>query len=142
VKTEAKLIDHLVEETKKHWDKEEQPYLLSLVATDLRDEGVNYAAILKDERLKSFIKRIADQGAFKFVEHPSQRAKIGLIPNDKEFSFSADERGEEASDKSLPRAHGDQAVISFLRALSRLPDALLDEVVIPTKVLVKLLSRR
>lgn len=142
MKTEAKLIEHLVEQTKNHWEKAEQPYLLSLVATDLRDEGVDYVAILKDERLKSFIQRVADQGAFKFVEHPSQRAKIGLIPNDKEFSFDSDKKSEEASDKPRLRVHGDQAVTSFLHALSRLPDSLLDEVIIPTKVLVKLLSRR
>lgn len=142
---EQGLIAHLKQKTQERWDADEQPYLISLIASDLITIGEDYRTILGEERLKPFVKRVEEAGAFRVVEHPSQLAKVGLVPADKEFEFGVEEglaentQLRESTNRSNTR---EQAVVGFLKALSRLPDSALDEVVIPTKVLVRLLSKK
>ncbi|MDK2761938.1 MAG: hypothetical protein KYX64_11345 [Sphingopyxis sp.] len=141
---EEGLIEFLRQRAQERWDTDEKPYPLSLVSTELARQGVDYRTILSDERLKSFVKRIPESSGFKVVEHPLQRAKIGLIPSDQVFSFEDEQDDPSSAVASKTRAPTDreQVVISFLRALARLPDSTLDEVVIPTKVLVRLLTKK
>lgn len=139
--TEDGIIAFLKAQTRAHWDEAAQPYYLSRAASDLKEEGVSYKDILKEEKLKEFSKRSAGVNSFRFVEHPTQKAKVGLVPPDEAFEFEAD--AHEA--RSEPPAHGrpqGQLLLDFLHALSRLSAEELDAVVLPTRVLVKLAARK
>ena len=142
---EAGLVDFLAEQAQRQWDEDEQPYLLSLVATDLKLQQVDYRAILGDERLKAFIERTVKDGRYKLVAHPQQKAKVGIIPADKEFAFSPVVSSQTAAEIDVygerPSSR-EQVVLGFLRALARLPDSDLEGVVLPAKVLAKLIGRR
>lgn len=141
--TEDGLQAFLREHAGEHWTADQKPFLLSLVATKLREQGQDYKNVLGEERLKSFVKRTEEAGGYRLVEHPTQKAKLGIVPSDVEFQFDEtleSERPDRAARHGIHQR--DRVLIDFLRALGRLPDELLDNVHIPTKVLVKLLTRR
>lgn len=125
------------------WEGKQAPYFLSALAPDFERDGHNYKDIIRDERLKSAVKRLSEIYNFAVVEHPTQRAKIGVIPKGQEFSFEVDHAStprETFDSMSDSNGHRQKIVIEFFEALGRLPPDLLDEVVIPTKVLIRLLA--
>lgn len=71
-----------------------------------------------------------------------KKAKIGIVPAGVDYDFPAEAveprlakmRSEASQSEYSPRA--------FLRALSKLSDEELDQIVIPTRILVKLLGGR
>lgn len=126
------------------WKNGEQPYHLSLVAGDLKAEGVNYKDILGDEKLKAFVARTSDENGYRLVEHPLKKPKIGIVPADAKFEFTDIPPLPRSSPnpKLLAPSSQDRAVLDFLQVLSKLDDADLDTVIIPTRVFVKLLGRK
>lgn len=143
--TEDGLKAFLKEQAQKQWDLDEQPYLLSLASPDLRPLAIDYHDIIGPERLKAFAERTAADGGYRVVAHPQQKAKVGIVPATVQFEFPAAEERHRAVN---PDAHHErlndreQIVVAFLRALSKLPDSELDGVIIPARVLAKLLGRR
>lgn len=139
---EKDLVNFLEKKAKEAWSGHGQPYLISSVAADFKAEcGVDYKDILGPERLKSAVSRLGQGSDFKVVFHPSQRAKIGIIPNAAEFSFREDV-SKDGGDAEKKRAagHRQRIVLSFLDLLHGLPKEELESVNIPTNVLVKLLK--
>lgn len=142
---ENQLIEFLRSRAQERWEAEHQPYLLSLVATDLRSQEKDYHEAIGEERLKAFVKRTGENGGYTLVEHPVQRPKVGVVPSGVEFSFDdidESQRLDVASGNCGTINERERVVLLFLRALSRLPDPLLDEISISTKVLVRLLTHR
>ena len=133
----------LVEKAKERWDAGRRPYFLSDVGIDMKIKEIDYRAILGDERIKAFVLRTQDAAGYRLVTHPSQKAKIGIVPAGEEFSFSeaSGADGEQTRKPTEPPSH-ERAVIAFLRALSRLPNEDQDAVIIPVRVLTKLLRFR
>jgi hypothetical protein len=143
--TEEGLVGFLAQKAQERWQDAQQPYLLSLVGPDLKALAVDYHAIIGLERLKTFAKRTEDSGGYKLVEHPRQKAKVGVVPAESEFAFPEDDmhRHSASAEQYLDSGNErERVVIGFLRALSRLSNEELDGVVIPTRVLVKLLGRK
>jgi hypothetical protein len=129
------------------WQQHGQPFLLSDVAPGLKAEGIDYKAILDEETLKSFIKRTGETCGYRLVEHPTQRAKVGLVPSEAQFSFPDTRTDTPLSERSpaserRPSAASDRerVILAFLRALSRLNDDEIESVNIPVRVLIKLLG--
>ncbi len=139
--TEDGLKAFLMARTQSHWDEYQQPYFLSRAATDIKAQGIDYRDILKDEKLKEFSRRVRIEDGFRLVEHPSQKAKVGLVPTDIAFQFPVEVDDAQQGGSPQNRVHG-QTLLDFLHALSRLPPEDLDAVVLPTRVLVKLATKR
>lgn len=135
----------LREKAAERWAAEQQPYLLSSVAPDLKARGQDYRSALGEERLKAFVKRMGETGEFRVVEHPRQKAKVGIVPVGEDFEFSEEgdrlPNGPGVAARAFPSSR-ERTVLDFLRILGHLPDPLLEEVSIPTKVLARLLVRR
>jgi hypothetical protein len=143
--SQAGVKTFIVERTKAHWEESRSPYLLSNISPELKARGVDYRAVLGEQKLKDFVHANAGLD-FKVISHPAQRAKIGLIPAGEEYDFltvetDAAEGPIEAPRKSVGGSRVG-AMVSFLRALSHLTDEELDQIVIPTRVLVKLVARQ
>jgi len=134
----------------KAWDENQQPYLLARLSPDLAKEGVNYKDVLGNQRLKDFVRSAPDR--IKVVAHPSQKAKIGLIPSDKDFEYDATPAPTETKAPMPPSFSGKGSgsrhsrhhyiVSSFLQLLSELDDTDAAQVQIPTHILTKLMRDR
>lgn len=74
--------------TQEYWDKHQFPLLLSQLPKELeaQTEG-DYKPLLTPGGLKRFIKESELEGGYRLVEHPSLRAKIGIVPSEVEFEF-------------------------------------------------------
>ena len=133
----------LSEKAKERWETEKRPYLLSDVGLDMKIRGIDYRAILGEERVKGFVQRTQEAAGYRLVAHPSQKAKIGIVPAGVDFSFAeASEADGEQARKPVEPSRREGPVIAFLRAVSRLPDEDQDAVIIPVRVLTKLLRLR
>ena len=133
----------LQERAQKVWDDEQRPYLLSDVGSDMKARGIDYRSILGEERLKAFIERTQDAGGYNVVQHPRQTAKIGIVPAGVSYRFPDEAASEHRPESpSGDSARQGKAIVEFLRALSRLPDADQDSVVIPVRIITKLFGIR
>lgn len=142
--TEDGLKAFLRGEAQKAWQSGEQPYWLSMLAPDLKPLGIDYKSILGEERLKAFVKRTEGETTYRVVEHPRIKAKVGLVPWEQTFVFTieaAAESGRENSRSDVVYGR-EKVVLAFLKSLAKLSDDELDSVVLPTRVLVKLLDRK
>ncbi len=143
ITTEVELQNFLAERTAQHWkDSEGQPYPLSRVPLDLKEEKSDYKSIIFEEKLKDFVRRTQHDRLYKLVEHPVQKAKVGIIPPDENFEFPIDPIHSEQAAYGPDYSDRGDALFAFLRALSKLPKEDIDAVVIPTRVLVKLAGRK
>lgn len=144
-KTEGDIIAFLKTQADSNWQSSQEPFLLSQAAPGMKASGLDYQAILGDERLKAFVKRTEEQGGYRLVSHPVQKPKIGIVPAGETFEFSADDLGDGGERIPYRRPEASQSDYSsraIVRALSRLSDEELDQIVIPTRIFVKLLGGR
>jgi hypothetical protein len=145
--TEETLGGFIEQAAARSWAANKLPYLLSSLAPDFKNEGHDYKQVIGDERLKSAAKRLSGLYSFMVVEHPTQRAKVGVIPKGESFDF-VDEKaahravGSVSSHSPGSASQRQKASLEFLEALGKLPPDLLDGITVSTKVLVKLLGSR
>jgi len=128
--------------TDERWAVRKAPILLSELPSRLEAEIPDYRDVLGSKSLKAFASDISEASGVKLVEHPSQRAKLGLVPTDVVFEFSTEEITQQGISEGS-RLRGPQSqepVLFFLRALRALPPDELEKVVIPVSTLVKLLK--
>lgn len=140
----AKIIEFLKARAEEA-SGDDDVYLLSDAGPDMVADGIDYRAILAGERLKAFVERTAPDGGYRLVQHPRQRAKLGVVPVGKDFEFKDEpvaEVGTEVVPREVVRSAKGAALFDFLHALSKLPPDEIDGVVIPTRVLVKLALRK
>jgi len=120
-----------------------RPYLLSRIPTDLAADGLRYKEIVGAQTLKSFVEGLS---GLRIVVHPTQKAKIGVIPAGAAFSYEAD--GEAAVAAGPPalvrkrRTPPPDALTSLLQALAHLEPEELDTVHIPVRVMIRLAGIR
>lgn len=142
---ENDLAVFLRKKAEEHWNDRQLPYFLSLVSPDFKKLGTDYKVILRDETLKTFVKRTSAHAGYRLVEHPRQRAKLGVVPNNIDFKFEneIDKPTENATRTEFaPALDEKEALLNFLGVISKLPKDDLDKIVIPTSILVKLLGGR
>jgi hypothetical protein len=113
------------------------------ISLDLMTEGVEYKKIIEPQTLKQFVNTISD---VRLVVHPTQKAKIGIVPANANFSFEngVSDTGKTDSDqrstKSQKQANPKFILIQFLQMLSKLDDETLNEVHIPVRVLARIVG--
>lgn len=101
--------------------------------------SLDYKATLGDVSLKTFIRENGPDNGYKLVEHPTQLARVAIVPSDAEFTFQA-ESAAEVKDLRRPSRRREVIVVAFLRELATLPDSDLESINIPLSTIVKLLK--
>jgi hypothetical protein len=145
-KTPEAIVEFAAAQAATEWDAEQRPYLLARLSPDLAARGVNYREILGDQKLKDFIRTAAEK--IKVVTHPTQKSKIGLIPPDKTFEYTAEAGPAEEPTAAARRRERPSAsrrhhiVMDFLHLVSELDDTEAALVQIPTNILTKLMRDR
>lgn len=134
---ETQLSRHLKTIADEAWAKSNGPALLSNLPGELHAVAGNdeYRGALGKRTLKAFIAETGSANGYKLVEHPTQRAKVGLLPSDVEFSFPPDAKVGQNTDNQ--RA-GASDVVALLTILGKLSPEDLEKITIPVSVLVKL----
>jgi hypothetical protein len=142
--TEESILSFTVKRVQEVWDGHQQPYMLARLSPDLAKEGINYKKVLGETRLKDFFRAAANR--IKIVTHPTQKAKIGLIPPGENFEFasetSASKPRVDLVSNLIERGRGSRRrviVSNFLQLLSELDDTEASQVQIPTHILSKLM---
>ena len=140
--TPEAIVDFLSQRAQSWWDEHQAPYLLAFVAPELNSKGIDYRAVIGEERLKGFVERHVADGQFRLVAHPLQYAKVGIVPVGVAFEYETTVEEANPGNRKEPREKPDDTLIRFLRALEHLPASELDKIVLPTSVLVRLVGRR
>lgn len=133
---QKKLVTTVKAICEKYWAERNSPVLLSALPKILEGEVPNYRTVLGPRSLKVFIRETEDATGYKLIEHPTQRARVGVAPAAVNFAFPP----EQPSPKTIAAKSNKDATLAFFHALATLPDADLEKVVIPASVLVKLLK--
>lgn len=139
---EKDIIKTITDIINSFWNDEKRPLLLSSLPSKLKEIGVvNYKEIINNVPLKDFIENTSSKNSYKLVMHETQRAKIGIIPASESFDFSGTQSKEEY--KREPKiVKSEKVTIDFIKLLSSLSNEELDSIVIPTRILVKLISKQ
>lgn len=137
IMTNEDLIAALQDIAQKHWDTHKNPVLLSqlpkLLSTYLQ---ADYKPILGMVSLKSFIKTSQGLGGYRLVEHPTQRAKLGIVPPEVEFEFPI------AANEKVISTLSRQDIEGFARVLGTLTPDELRHVSLPATLVIKLLETK
>jgi hypothetical protein len=121
----------------KHWAERNSPVLLSALPPILEKEAPDFRAVLGARTLKAFIQETGVATGYKLVEHTTQRARVGVVPLAVDYAFPSEPAGPV---RTISVKSNQEATLAFFRALATLPDADLDNVIIPASVMVKLLK--
>ena len=120
------------------WSDRHEPMLLSALSPLLEKDLPDFKTSLGTRTLKSFVKETGEVGGYKLIEHPTQRARVAVVPVAAEYEFRQEEPRAPRGETSGPK--NQEATVAFLRALATLPSEDVDKVVIPVSILVKLLK--
>mgnify|MGYP003554565011 CR=1 FL=1 len=132
--TTPNLAAILLEISQKNWSEKARPVLLSALPKLLNEQlNDDYKSLLAEESLKSFIKRTEEQSGYRLVEHPTQRAKLGLIPASENFSFESEEKSSTVIDMNR------DDIYAFARVLQSLSEDDRKSITFPASVVMKLL---
>lgn len=119
------------------WADRRVPMLLSGLPRAVEQTIPNYRDMLEGRSLKSFIQETSASAGYKLVEHPTQRARVGVIPATESYQFP--EAPLKAA-QPIVKKSSRQVTIEFFRVLGELEHDDLGKMVIPASILVKLLN--
>lgn len=138
----SELINTVSKLVSDHWNNTSSPLLIADIPTKIKEEkAIDYKIILGDERLKAFAIDTQGSDKYKVVMHPTQIAKIGLVPYNEEFSFDTESEKTEIVQKNNSSNNSRNATLSFLEAINKLPLKEKMSIEIPAYVLAKLISK-
>lgn len=124
----------LKEKTLRYWSEKHNPLLLSTLAKEIqRDIGASeYDSLLGESgSLKNFIQ--ATQSAntgYKLIEHPEQKAKIGLIPFKENYFFPSKKNNLNEAD-----------IAGFVKVLKTLTEEELKQLSVPASLIVRIFDK-
>lgn len=122
----------------KKWERKKQPVLLSALPRLLQEDFPSESpSKIPNGSFKLFIKATGDEFGYKLIEHPTQKAKVGLIPDSANFDF---ETVETLVSSAAAIAPGDGD--AFVAILAKLSEQELQSITIPASVLVKLFGKK
>lgn len=139
---EIQLKEFLIERVKFHWETPKKVLLLADVPSELKEhKKLDYRNILGVKRLKAFASETEEAGGYRLIQHPDQKAKLGLVPYDAVFEFpvSAEDKSAPKRKKHFP-SDTHQTTLNFLETVSALPEKDQAEIVIPARIVAKLLN--
>jgi hypothetical protein len=101
-----------------HWKSRNAPILLSSLPTAMRDKFPEAHELKKifGGSVKSFIKKSGSEFGYQLIEHPNQRAKLGLAPAGVYYDFASESAPPESAQQIL--ASDGVALLQILRKLS------------------------
>lgn len=136
--TSDDLAEALRAVAEENWRTLRQPMLLSGLPRKLEERlKADYKQLLGSENLKGFIQSTGSANGYRLVEHPTQRAKLGLVPASVDFKFTDDsENAVLLEDVSARDIEG------FVRVLCSLTPNELSRVLLPAHLVVKLISSK
>lgn len=117
------FIENLMDAVVEMWNCHRRPLLLSQIPSQLKLEKP-VKEVLEGLSLKEYLDELIDGGApIKYVRHPTQKAKIGLIPSEEDYSY---QKEEPSSTKHFKNKYGDDAfsreeirgILKFLGTIS------------------------
>lgn len=123
----------------RQWEIDQQLVLLSEVGPILKKAAADYRTLLNGKSLKAFIKETGEDSGYRLVEHPTQRAKVGLIPVHAKFDFATNAT-EHLPKKSDAFRKRENKAVALLEILASLPEEDLTQISIPVSIIVKLLK--
>jgi len=141
-----KFVEARVEQ---NWESNKYPLLLSVIGSELSVLKSGYIDLFAPMKFREFLStNSADR--FEIVQHPRQKAKVGLIPCSKEFAFPIERETSESGDSKDHRSNrsdgkrmpGKYIVQNFLDLLSRLEPEDISKVNIPIDVIAKLMKSK
>jgi hypothetical protein len=133
--TSDKLAEAMRAVAEENWHALRQPMLLSELPRKLAERlNADYKLLLGSESLKGFIKSTGPSNGYRLVEHPIQRAKLGLVPSNVDFEFTVDSEGA-----GLLKDVSTRDIEGFVRVLRSLTPDELSRVLLPAHLVVKLL---
>ena len=133
------LVEKLNQLATTHWEVKAEPLLLSQVGVSLQAESLDYKSILEDSSIRRFVSEHCPQ--LKVVQHPTQFAKIGIIPVSEQYAFPLDQSSNTSVHRQSDSVRKSRrALYDFISALADLPESDTQGVVIPTNVLIQLLE--
>ncbi len=119
------------------WQTYQQPVLLSRLPKKLSERlQADYKLILGTGSLKSFIRDSAHDRGYRLIEHPTQRAKLGIVPAGVDFEFPIE------SDTPTSEAVSRQDIEGFTRVLRFLTPDELRRVSLPASLVMRLLDTK
>lgn len=131
------LKQFIRDRTRKTWDERKIPYYLSYVATDLAKLDVDYRDYTGALKLSQWASSTEFPDT-KFVAHSIQKAKMGFVPADVDFSFeNTVSLSGRNSRTAAPRRDG-RALQKFVECLADLPEELLADFQVPARILIAL----
>ena len=116
--------------------------LLADVPSELKEhKQPNYRDILGEKRLKAFATETQGADGYRLIQHPNQKAKLGLVPYDEDFVFPDTEADDPAPKrpKHLP-SNTRRTTLEFLSIVNSLTEKEQSEIVIPARIVAKLLA--
>lgn len=119
------------------WETYGTPLLLSNIPRVLDSSMSGYKDVLAGRTLKEFVVETGKEFGYRLVEHPTQRAKIAILPDEIAFDFPSNQSN--FRERRHERSSSENVVMAFLKKLNELSPEEVDKVIIPTSVLVKLL---
>ncbi|HED3137360.1 hypothetical protein [Citrobacter farmeri] len=132
---ENELIDLIKTKVQEKWGKNKEPYLLSSVGSDYKGT-VPLKKVLNGKRLKEWAILNQDNLKIDISIHPTQKEKIGLIPQNERYDYPDEIKEVTQKIKKNKKA----ITLGFLGMLGELSEEEADKIIIPTSILTKLLG--
>lgn len=137
---QQELVDILSDITKRHWSTHKKPLLLSSIPPLLVNQFQDYKIALSGRTLKRFVKETEnlEDSQYKYIEHPSQKAKVGLTPKEINYLFPEPTNSNEINPTFL--SDSEKSLINFLKALKNLSQEDQDKIHLPVSVIVNMIK--
>lgn len=149
LETADEIVSFIDVRTQQNWHERKEPLLLSLLGSEMLALNRDYRDIIAPTTFRQFLTSNT-AGKLQIVQHPNQKAKIGLIPLGENFVFPeaieiAQEVSPAFSDKKASvkrKVQGKYIVQNFLDLLSDLDSEDVSRVSIPIDVIAKMIKSR
>lgn len=116
------------------WDKNQSPLLLSMLGANYTKAEIR--GVTKGVSVVKWIQENEKTLKVKLIHHPLQKEKIGLIPEGQSYEYE-----KSALPTVLSSSTEKELTLAFLELLKvKCTSQELDQVQIPTKILLKLLT--
>ncbi|WP_313162444.1 hypothetical protein [Kosakonia cowanii] len=133
--SEIELIELIKNKVNKKWEQKKEPYLLSSVGSDYKGD-TPLKKVLNGKRLKEWALLNKDKLNIEISIHPTQKEKIGLIPQNEKYDYPEQIKAI----SHITKKNKKTITIDFLSMLRDLPTEDADKIIIPTSILTKLLG--
>lgn len=135
----SSFIEFLKARARESWDSRRTPYYLSYIAIDLKKQDVDYRRFTRPLKLVQWLSanKVPET---RLVSHPTQKAKVGLIPENAEFDFLTDVDAGAGTTKIKTAAYRAQSLIKFVESLKDLPEDVAKDFNVPANVLIAILK--